>query len=80
MHTFDDNDDFFSASVLRALLTHKNFPIMFENIIASPTALVRRLDSGFIQVFSQDHIDSFVSFLFKVVAGFWWLCLVYFAV
>lgn len=60
-HTFDDNDDFFSASVLRAVLTHKNFPIIFENLFASPTALIRRLDSRFSQVFSQDHIDSFVS-------------------
>ena len=42
-HTFDRTESWFSESVIRAVVSHPEFPMFFEEIISNPSPLVRRL-------------------------------------
>ena len=42
-HTFDRSESWCSESVIRAVVSHPEFPMFFEEVVSNPSPLVRRL-------------------------------------
>jgi len=80
-HTFDRTESWFSESVIRAVVSHPEFPMFFEEIVSNPSPLVRRLARAILwlvqsiwYVLSFKEKTCHLSLPFKVVAVFIWVC------